>query len=78
MRDYIIKLFHDDAGKPSSIRFVSIVIPVVIVGMWIYQCILNNTLISFGWEDVMAIVGLPAAKAYQKGKTVSEGKESVK
>ena len=68
MLSYLKALLADGNGDPSSMRFVAVVVPIVIVFVWAWNCISTGQMISFGWPDVGAIGALGGAKAYQKGK----------
>ena len=67
-REWFGRMLSDVDGNPSSMRFVAVVVPIVIVGVWTYVCIKTGTLQSFEWADVGAIGALGGAKAYQAGK----------
>jgi len=69
-----IKMFlSENDGTPSSIRVVSTIVPLVVVGVWAYICVKQGQLVTPDWEDIAMLVGLPAAKVWQKGKEVLPG-----
>lgn len=73
-KDNIMKalreMLSEENGQLSTMRVISSIIPLIIVGTWALVSIKNNQLISFDLNDVLALSVPLGAKAYQRGKEV--------
>ncbi len=66
--DLLRQILSEDNGNPSTIRVVAIIVPLVIIGTWSWNCISTGTMIGFEGFDLLALIGAPAAKVMQKSK----------
>ena len=56
---------HGMDGGWSSMRIVTMLISVVVLGMWVIFCFIEGRFIPLGWETVTLLVGAQGAKAAQ-------------
>lgn len=68
MINFLKMIMSEDNGNPSMMRFGTLVISFVVVGVWAYTCINTGQLVSFDYEEIGLLLGLQGIKAYQKEK----------
>ena len=56
---------HGLDGGWSSMRIITMLISVVVLGMWVIFCFVEGRFIPLGWETVTLLVGAQGAKAAQ-------------
>lgn len=74
---FVKNILSEDNGNPSMMRVVAALIPLVVVGTWSWHCISTGQLVGFDYEEVAALIGPLAAKAWQKGKEAPEASKEV-
>lgn len=62
------QFFQEASGKPSSVRLVSAVLALVVVGTWAYVSIMKQELQALDFGQVAIGLGGLAGKVWQKGK----------
>jgi len=60
------QLFSEDNGNLSSMRVLSGIVVVTVLGTWAAHCLQNNVLVGFDYQDIGLILGAMGVKAYQK------------
>lgn len=60
------QMFSEDSGSLSSMRVLSGVVVVTVLGTWSIHCLQNNVLVGFDYQDIGLVLGALGAKAYQK------------
>ena len=63
---YIEKVCSDSKAQPSSIRFVSVFVVVVIVCTWSIVSIFNGEIQPLGYDIAALVAAVVGAKVYQK------------
>jgi hypothetical protein len=70
MQAFLKAMLSENNGNPSSIRLVGVLGPLIVLGTWAYISISTGEMVTpEGW-DMLMLLGLPAAKVWQKGKEV--------
>ena len=70
MIETIKKILSEDNGNPSTMRYLTMFIVVVVLFNWTYITIKTGNLAGFDWQEIGLIIGPLVAKAYQKGKEI--------
>lgn len=63
---FAAQFLQDDAGNNSLMRAMVFIIVLAIMGNWTFINIKTGTLTPLSWEELGAIVGSLAVKAFQK------------
>jgi len=58
----------EDNGNLSSMRILTALVVVVVLGNWTYINVTTGVLHGFDWQDLGVILGPLGAKTWQKGK----------
>lgn len=61
------KIFEDDNGNPSYIRFSSFLLVIAFIADWVNTSIIRGELFDPAYSIVMLIFGVLGIKAWQKG-----------
>lgn len=62
----IRQIFADDGGNLSSMRVLSALVVIIVLGTWSTYCLRNNVIVGFDVADISLILGALGAKAIQK------------
>ena len=60
------QMFSENNGELSSMRVLSGIVVVTVLGTWAIHCLQNNVLVGFDYQDIGLVLGALGAKAYQK------------
>lgn len=70
----VFDALRDYEGGWSCQRFVTMVVCLSVVGMWVWGCVHEGRFIHLGWEEISLLVGSQGAKAWQM-KYEMDGRE---
>lgn len=66
--NFLAKIFTDDGGNPSSVRLVSAISSLAVVGTWAYTSIQTLTIQPLDLSAAAVALGSLGLKVLQKGK----------
>ena len=64
--DSLKQMFSEDNGNLSSMRLLSTLIVVIVLGNWTWFNITNNTIAGFDVQDIGLVLGALGIKGWQK------------
>ncbi len=62
------QVFQEDNGNTSSMRVLTALIVLVVLGNWTYFNVTTGSMVAFDLNDVMVMLAPLGVKAWQKGK----------
>lgn len=72
MNNFLSQIISESNGDPSTMRVVTLLGTLGIIGTWIFESISKGVLLPFGADMQTAIGILISGKVFQKGKEASK------
>jgi len=72
-KTFLTALVAEGDGSPSTMRVATLLIVVVVMGVWAYTSVQAGTLQPLSTEQVSAVLGALGIKAWQRGKEETTG-----